>query len=157
VCIARVSYSGDLRMLVGENRQKCFNIVRPQMRRFARLYKPYLIKETLDKYLECDFETGQCGQYLNHATIYHHLNQLPKNLIKTMMTRRLTPRSHFYDTEEYVLKLTNRVDYKEIVADAVKSIVTYTSTVQAAKGVLTAGWLKTVNYSMRKLRKMLKI
>jgi translocator assembly and maintenance protein 41 len=155
LCIAHISYSGDLRMIVGENKQKCFNIVRPQMNRFTELYKPYLIKETFEKYLECSFETGQCHQYLNHATIYHHLNQLPKSLIKTIIMRKFT-RSHYYDMEEYVFKLTNRIDYKEIISDAVKSIVKYTSTVQAAKGVLTAGLFKTVNYSMRKLRKMLK-
>ena len=155
LCITQLSYSGDLRMIVGENKQKCFNIVRPQMDRFTDLYKPYLIKESFEKYLECNFESGKMNQYLNQATIYHHLNQLPKNLMLNIINSKFR-RTHHYDLEEYIFKLANRIDYKEVIGEAVSAIVKYSSTVQSLKGVLTAGMLKTVNYSMRKLNKMFK-
>ena len=155
LCITEISYSGDLRMLIGENKQKCFNIVRPQTQRFTDLYKPYLIKESFEKYLECDFKTGQLQQCSNASTIYHHLNQLPKGLIHTIVRMKFRSSPH-YDLEEIVYKLTNRIDYKEIIAKALSSIVKYASTVQSLKGVFTAGLFKTVNYSMRKLNKMRK-
>jgi translocator assembly and maintenance protein 41 len=156
ICIAHISYSGDLRMVVGENKQKVLNIVRPQMHRFLELYKPYLIKNAFEKHVSCNFETGRVEQCGSQATVYNHLNQLPKHVLETIV-RRSFGRAHYHDLEEYIIKLTGRADYQEVVGDAVKWIVKYASTVQAVKGVLTAGVFKTVDYSWRKLKKMVKM
>ena len=157
VCIAQLSYSGDLRMVVGENRNKVVNIVRPQLDRFARLYTPQLVRESaVDRRLECDFRTGRAAQSLDQATLYHHMNQLPKKLLHTIINTHFRRVPHTYDLEEYVHKMAYRIDYREIIATALRSIVTWSSTVQTLKGVLTAGPLKTVNYSVRKLKKMFK-
>ena len=156
VQITSLSYTGDLRMLIGENKQKCVNIVVPQMERFLSLYKPYLIKESFENFLTCNFETGKLSQSLNQHTIYHHLNLLPKNLIHTIVKLKFGSLPHYYDMEEYIYKLTNRSDYKESVQEALVSIVKYTSTSQSAKGLLTAGLLKSFQYSFRKLKKMTK-
>ncbi|CAF0786343.1 unnamed protein product [Brachionus calyciflorus] len=155
VCITSLSYSGDFRMIIGENKQKVENIVTPQIERFVHLYKPYLIKETFENHLTCNFETGKLTQSLNQHTIYHHLSLLPKNLIQTIVNYKFKT-THFYDLEEYIYKLTHRVDYKDIVREAVTSIVKHTSLSQSLKGVLTAGAVKTVDYSVRKLKKMVK-
>jgi translocator assembly and maintenance protein 41 len=155
MCITSISYSGDLRMVIGENKQKVANIVRPQMERFSDLYKPYLIKESFEKKLDCNFETGRVSQDLTNSTIYHHMNQLPKNLLQKMIHHKFRS-THYYDMEEFIYKLTNCIDYKEIVGDSLKSIVQQTSTSQSLKGLLTAGFLKSVDYSMRKLNKMFK-
>ena len=154
--ITSLSYTGDLRMVIGENKQKCANIVVPQMERFISLYKPYLIKESFEKFLTCSFETGKLTQSLDQHTIYHHLNLLPKNLILTIVKLKFKSLPHYYDMEEYIYKLTNRNDYRESVQDALVSIVKYSSTTQSAKGLLTAGLFKSFQYSLRKLKKMTK-
>ena len=154
VCITSLSYMGDFRMVIGENKNKITNIVTPQVDRFVELYKPYIIKECVENFLLCNFETGKMLQQLDQHTIYHHLNLLPKNLIQTVINLKFKSKQH-YDLEEYIYKLTNRVDYKEIVAHSVGSIVRHSSTIQSIKGVLTAGLVKTTDYSLRKLRKMI--
>lgn len=153
--IASLSYSGDFRMIIGEDKNKVNNIVVPQLDKFTHLYKPYIIKECFEEHLDCNFESGQLTQNLDQNTVYHHLNMLPKNLIHTMINRKFKT-THYYDLEEYIFKLTNRIDYKEIIMDSIASIVKYSSAVQSIKGVFSAGLFKTVNYSLRKLKKMIK-
>lgn len=155
LCITSLSYTGDFRMIIGENKQKVENIVKPQMKRFTDLYKPYLIKESIENRLELNFENGEVNQSLSQASVYHHLSLLPKNLIQTMINHKFKT-THYYDLEEYIYKLTNRIDYKDIVRESASSIVKKSSFSQSMKGILTAGFVKSVDYSFRKLKKMVK-
>ena len=155
VCITTLSYMGDFRMVIGENKQKCTNIVLPQMDRFLDLYKPYLIRASVENVLKCDLESGKIEQTLSPDIVYHHLSQLPKNLLKTIVKLNYKD-DHYYDLEEYIYKLTSRVDYKQMVAQGVSEIVKRSATAQSAKGVLTAGVGKSLKYSWRKLEKMMK-
>ena len=156
VTIVELSYTGDLRMLVGEDKRKCRNIVEPQVERFTRLYKPHIVKECLDGHLACDFDTGRLEQAAGVvSSVERRLNFLPKNLIQTIVNSNYATR-HCYDLEEYVSKLAMRVDYAQLIARALATIVRRTSTVQALKGFLSAGVLKTLVYSSRKLGKMIK-
>lgn len=153
IVITSLSYMGDLRMIVGENKNKIVNIVKPQVDRFTELYKPHILKECIEGRLLCDFETGKMHQRLDQHTIYHHLNLLPKNLIQTIVNLKFKT-NQYYDMEEYINKLTNRADYKDVVTHSVGSIVRSSSTVQSMKGLLTAGLIKSSDYSLRKLKKM---
>ena len=155
ICITSLSYMGDFRMVIGENKKKVANIVQPQMERFIELYRPYLVKETIENYLQCNFDTRQVTQSHEQSAVYHHLSLLPKNLIQTIINLKFKT-SHYLDMDEYIYKLTSRVDYKEIVAQSVNNIVMKSSFTQSAKSALTAGVFKTVNYSLRKLNKMVK-
>lgn len=155
MCITSLSYSGDLRMIVGEDKRKIHNLVMPQIDQFVKLYKPYIVKECKENFLDCNFNTGKLEQNLNQTTLYRHFNLLPKNLMRTIVNLKYKT-NHYFDMEEYIYKLTNRVDYKELIAESVSTIVRYTSTIQSLKGLLSAGLLKSFNYSTRKLKKMLK-
>ncbi len=119
------------------------------------MYKPYIVKECIENFLECNFSTGQLEQHLSQPTLCRHLNLLPKNLIQTIIRLKFRTK-HYYDMEEYVYKLANRSDYKELIGESVNSIVRRTSTTQSIKGAFTAGLLKSFNYSARKLTKMMK-
>jgi len=155
-CVTALSYTGDLRMIVGENKNKCANIVRPQMERFTHIYKPYIAKECIEGFLACDFATGQLEQRLNPPTLYRHLSQLPRRLIQTIVANRRIKSAHYLDMEETIYKLTNRIDVNEIVTESVEQIVRGTSTSQSVKGAFTAGFFKAIDYSLRKLNKMIK-
>ena len=152
-CITALSYTGDFRMIIGENKQKCSNIVKPQVKRFINLYKPYLIKENFENTLICNFDTETIVQNLDQPTIYHHLNLLPKNLIQTIINLKFKT-TQYYDIEEYIYKLTSRSDYKDLVAQSVATIVRYSSTTQSIKSGFTAGFAKSIYYSLRKFKKM---
>ena len=144
---------GDLRMIVGENKNKIVNIVKPQVSRFIELYKPYIIKECVEDRLICDFNTEKLYQRIDQPTIYHHLNLLPKNLIQTIVNLKFKT-NQYHDMEEYINKLTSRADYKDVVTHSVGSIVRSSSTIQSMKGLLTAGFIKSSEYSFRKINKM---
>ena len=55
------------------------------MKRFIDLFKPYLIKESFENTLSCNFDKETIEQNLYQSSIYHHLNLLPKNLIQTII------------------------------------------------------------------------
>jgi translocator assembly and maintenance protein 41 len=81
------------------------------------------------------------------------MNNLPKNLLHTMIGLKFKT-SHFYDLEEYMIKMAGMLDYQRVVRESLATIVKRASIRQSAKGVFTAGLLKTVKYSWRKLAKM---
>jgi translocator assembly and maintenance protein 41 len=74
--LSGLSYEGDLRMIIGEDKNKVRNIVRPQVERFLQLYSTRLEE------LSCC--TTVVGSYLEQDTspqsVHHHLDHLPKGL-----------------------------------------------------------------------------
>lgn len=152
--ITCLSYSGDFRMVIGENKNKIRNIVLPNMSHFIKLYKPILLQEA--PYLYWNELTNQLDQELDFKTIYHHLNFLPKNLLYKMIHKSILKQTRqYYDLEEILFKLATRIDLHEIIQKSMKSIVFCSSLAQSTKSALTAGLFKSLDYSARKLKKML--
>jgi mitochondrial translocator assembly and maintenance protein 41 len=154
ICITSLSYQGDFRMIIGENKKKCENIVTPQMDRFTLLYNDLLMKECSENSLTWNMKTGELSQDLSsQVSIYRHFNMLPKNLIEKVIKTKFGT-THYYDMEEFLFKLSKTINYKDVISKSLASIVRRANNIQTIKGIFSAGIVKTVNYSIRKLKKM---
>lgn len=151
--IAGLSYTGDFRMTVGENRDKVRNIVQPNIHRFRSLYKSTVTNE---KHVYWNQSSGLLEQSLSPASTYHHLNLLPKSLMFQLVNARSADGRH-RDTEQVLRSLANDTECRNVVQSCVSTIVRKSSTSQTVKGVFTAGLTKSLRYSMSKLKKMWKL
>jgi translocator assembly and maintenance protein 41 len=151
--IAGLSYNGDFRMTVGEDRDKVLNIVRPNIEKFCRLYEPVLKN---DEHLYWNRSEHTVEQSLSSASNYHHLNLLPKWLMFRLVKLRTADGRH-RDTEQVLRGLANDSECRQVVQTCISSIVRTSSITQTAKGLLTAGVRKSVRYGYNKLRKMWKM
>uniref|UniRef100_A0A1Y1KUE2 Phosphatidate cytidylyltransferase, mitochondrial n=1 Tax=Photinus pyralis TaxID=7054 RepID=A0A1Y1KUE2_PHOPY len=157
--VANLSYAGDFRMIFGENKQKVDNIVRPQLLKFRDLYKPFL--KNLHDYVDfpvdtvSETETVKCLQDVGPLSRLHHLNQLPRWPQKalTKFWNRGTVRQ---DTEDVLRAIAYDPDCNLIVNKCVNGIVWQSSISQSLKSALTAGVVKSLRYSAKKITKMLR-
>lgn len=152
ICIAGLSYLGDFRMTVGEDRHKVVNIVKPNISKFQALYKNILDSE---EHLFFNDIKMVYEQYPNHIAQYHHLNLLPKTVHINLVA--LGKQSHAIpDTEEVIRNLANNPHCGDYVANSIAQIVKRSSWSQSLKTAFTAGFVKSVKYSLKKMKKMMK-
>ncbi|XP_043288500.1 phosphatidate cytidylyltransferase, mitochondrial [Venturia canescens] len=153
--IAGLSYRGDFRMSFGEDKNKIINIVAPQIANFRELYAPIL--KQFDKYIEIpksELAAVDCHQDTSPAARIHHLNHLPrKPQVKLVRAWSQGPRSK--DTEDCLRAIAHDPDCSELLDESLREIVWKSSVSQSLKGILTAGFLKSVRYSGAKISKML--
>lgn len=153
--IAGLSYNGDFRMIFGENKEKVNNIVLPQLTYFKELYSPVL--QHFENYVDIpksDSSMLTCHQDTSPATKIHHLNQLPRiPQVKLVRAWSQGPRSK--DTEDCLRAIAHDPECGEILEGCLKQIVWRSSTTQSLKGIVTAGFIKSVKYSAAKVIKML--
>ncbi|XP_066581332.1 phosphatidate cytidylyltransferase, mitochondrial [Prorops nasuta] len=152
--ITRLSYSGDFRMLFGENKNKVENIVFPQLGLFRQLYGPIL--KHFEGYVEIpksEQEAISCHQDTSSAAKIYHLNHLPRRpQVKLVKVWSQGPR--LKDTEDCLRAIANDPECSEILERCIKEIVWQSSVTQSLKGILTAGVLKSFKYSGAKIMKM---
>lgn len=148
--IAGLSYSGDFRMVIGEDRSKISNIVKENTHHFRKLYNnilqecPQVVYKPQQGRLEVDKSPE--GQFTQ-------LMALPRTL-QQQITRLVDPPGKNRDVEEILLQVAQDPDCGSVVQQGISSIVKTSSITQSAKGIATAGLVKTVVYSVKKLRKM---
>ncbi|XP_064602659.1 phosphatidate cytidylyltransferase, mitochondrial-like [Liolophura sinensis] len=150
--IAGLSYNGDFRMVIGEDRNKVSNIVRPNVERFRKLYENILDNE---EHIFWNKSKGFLEQYPNHAVQYHHLNLLPKMVQMNLVAVRNVS-GRYYDTEEVIRSFAHSSQCDEYVAKSIEEIVRKSSRSQSIKTIFTAGLKKSIVYSCKKLKKMVK-
>ena len=141
--IAGLSYGGDFRMVFGENPDKVRNIVTPNLARFDKLYRPLLevhpdFAESLA--LSCPPNAAAatpwtCSQDLSPATLRHHLQHLPA---------AIRPPIRPGDAPERAA---------EAAAENLRALVARSSVRQSAKGIATAGVMKSSRYVAAKVGK----
>lgn len=150
ITIAGLSYNGDFRMVVGEDRNKVTNIVRPNMAHFRKLYGKILESEV---HVHWDKENGHISQDPNYVTQFHNLQLLPKTTLMLMQENRTRPGSH-PDIEEVLKVYAHSSHCDDVVAHCINSIVWRSSMGQSAKTILTAGAKRSAIYTIQKVIKM---
>ncbi|XP_062977288.1 phosphatidate cytidylyltransferase, mitochondrial isoform X2 [Elgaria multicarinata webbii] len=150
--IAGLSYCGDFRMIIGEDKSKVMNIVKPNMLHFQMLYNHILqdcpqvvYKHQLGK-LEIDKSPE--GQFTQ-------LMALPRTL-QQQITSLMDPPGKNRDVEEILLQVAHDPDCGLVVHQGISGIVRSSSLIQSAKTALTAGMKKSLSYSLKKMYKMTK-
>ncbi|GBM61765.1 Phosphatidate cytidylyltransferase, mitochondrial [Araneus ventricosus] len=150
--IAELSYSGDFRMHFGEDKQKIENIVQNQVSYFRDLYA-----DQLKLMPQLHWNQSQCTieQDSSSATTLHHLNLLPKTVQHNLLA--IWNRDGRYrDLEDVLQSLAHDPQCSEMVEKAIRDITLWSSISQSTKGILTAGIMKSLKYSSRKVKKMIK-
>ena len=152
--IAGLSYAGDFRMLVGENKNKVQNIVSSSFESFQELYRPILLNSGK---LHFSSSSGKYHQDQASDVLFCRLMSLPKNLqlkiAQAFEGKNVKPSL----VESALVKASkDRVACSQLVTKGVTSIVKRSSITQSVKGIFTAGGHKTLIYSVQKLTKMMK-
>merc|ERR1712080_50089 len=143
--VAAVSYTGDFRMVVGEDKNKVSNIVKPQISRFQQLYSRRL--DACTEFLQV--QDGKCIQDTSPQIRMHHLERLPQ-CVRQKLLNKSNGGQNVYQS------ISTAPDCGNIVRKAVGDLVAGTDKSQAAKGILTAGPYKATIYAAAKLSKMMK-
>lgn len=150
--ITSLSYSGDFRMQFGEDRNKVSNIVKPNLPYFRQLYEKIIEGE---KHVIWHKDESRLEQYPTHVSQFHHLNLLPKSVHVNMVVLRKRS-GGLPDMEEIIRNLAHESHCDDYVTRSIQQIVTNSSWGQSIKTILTAGIVKSVRYSLKKVKKMLK-
>lgn len=147
--IAKLSYSGDFRMIFGENKDKVKNIVQPQIESFINLYTPHLKQFSFCLQLPdgvCSSNEKLIFQDKRSQVIVSHLNDLPNNVVCKLLNNRPI-------TEESLEMLAKDPKLSSRVAKSLESIVWRSSVTQSIKNIPTAGLTKAIRYSWKKVLK----
>ncbi|XP_061474075.1 phosphatidate cytidylyltransferase, mitochondrial [Rhineura floridana] len=150
--IAGLSYSGDFRMIIGEDKSKVMNIVKPNMLHFQNLYSDILqdCPQVVYKHQQGTLEIDKSpeGQFAQLMALPRTLQQQITSLVDHPGKNR--------DVEEILLQVAHDPDCGLVVHRGISGIVRSSSLIQSAKTTLTAGIKKSVIYSMKKMYKMSK-
>ncbi|XKL64255.1 hypothetical protein PGB90_004341 [Kerria lacca] len=153
--IANISYKGDFRMWFAEDKNKIKNIVLPQIEYFRELYSSVISSLSDFLHIPNNVTSTNCEQNMNPEARWHHLNNLPrvpqKEIVKYFNKINHTRR----DTEEILQTMSYDPDVGLILNNILKKIVFKSSIKQSLKGIVTAGIVKSIKYSGRKIYKTL--
>lgn len=154
--ITSLSYQGDFRMYIGENKNKISNIVVPQIEHFADLYSPLILSDTHLHWNKTRTLNTVLKQEVTPTAIFKRLLALPKHVIFNIMESTKFKTRQYQDTEEVIRRLCVSTQRTDKIEHAVRTIVTRSSITQTLKGVLTAGFFRSSRYALAKLKKMIR-
>ncbi|KAI6222806.1 Phosphatidate cytidylyltransferase, mitochondrial [Aphelenchoides besseyi] len=148
--IARISYDGDFRQRLGEDRHKIEKLVSGAHENFAEIYVPMLQKDKrVNKVGAERFEHD-----VSTPAIYHRLNLLPSTVLEDMAGMYWYRDPRHRDIEEIVFQMSHRHDVTDKMSASIQRIVRSAAWSQTAKNAVTAGFVKGIAYSGTKLLKM---
>ena len=142
MAIANLSYTGDFRMNIGEDKNKVLNIV----------YAKEINK--MSQFLWYRSNTNKFEQDVSPTGRHFHLSMLPKNM-QVLLVKEWNRDKEWHDVEDVLRAAAVDRDLDEIITKCLEYIVAPKSISQAAKGIVTAGLLKSGKYATAKLQKMI--
>ncbi|KJH51144.1 hypothetical protein DICVIV_02704 [Dictyocaulus viviparus] len=142
--IVALSYSGDFRMCIGEDRNKVKKIVHGSMAELSDIYLPLLTNDS-----RIVVQNG-------NVTIYHRLNLLPSAVLSAVKKNWNKKNKLQKDTEEVLFLLAHRHDVSSHVLAAISSIIAPVAISQTVKNAVSAGFTRSVIYGVSKLSKMIR-
>uniref|UniRef100_A0A3Q3WWA1 Phosphatidate cytidylyltransferase, mitochondrial n=1 Tax=Mola mola TaxID=94237 RepID=A0A3Q3WWA1_MOLML len=150
--IAGLSYAGDFRMVIGEDKSKVYNIVKDNIQHFRILYSnilrdcPQVVYKPQQGKLEVDKSPE--GQFIQ-------LMALPRTL-QQKITKLVDPPGKNRDVEEILLQVAQDPDCGDFVQQGSEGCRTEEKMSCCRMSEGEAGLWKTVSYSSKKLLKMWK-
>ncbi|CAL1548510.1 unnamed protein product [Lymnaea stagnalis] len=150
--ITSLSYAGDFRMGIAEDNNKVSNIVKPNLQLFRRMYGPILREEEHVTWWQNE---GQFEQASTFHSRHHHLKCLPGQVLYGLLMHKFQI-GVFPDLEEIITRHAYDSDCGKHVASSIRHIVKKSSVTQTLKGILTAGFSKSIKYALNKVFKKLK-
>ncbi|XP_042900010.1 phosphatidate cytidylyltransferase, mitochondrial isoform X2 [Parasteatoda tepidariorum] len=150
--ITELSYRGDFRMYFGEDKQKVQKIVQNQVPYFRNVYADHIKSMPL---LHWNPNQNLIEQDGSSAATLHHLNLLPKTVQHNLLVRH-NKDGRYRDLEDILQVVAFDSESSHMVQRAIEDIVFWPSITQSTKGILTAGIIKSLKYSSRKVKKMVK-
>ena len=150
LAITSLSYLGDFRMIFGEDKDKVRNIVLPNINEFRSLYR-----NTLELMPNVHMGATVWSQDVNPTSRLSLLNSLPVTLKSSLLKSFQAARFDLTDPRCRALVENNSM-CTSLVSKSVGKTVRYSSITQSLKGILTAGFSKSMLYSVKKIEKMVK-
>ncbi|KAG0171011.1 Mitochondrial translocator assembly and maintenance protein 41 [Apophysomyces sp. BC1015] len=152
--IAGISYTGDFRMVVGENPNKVKNIVQGHMDHFHRLY--FGLLDDLPNV--AILSNGQFQQNQNPRFRGLMVQKLPKTLYnKVLVEHRSQAARNNTDVPEDKIELHQQIaaspELSSYIDRGLRDIIGRTALTQSIKGIVTAGPWRTSRYAAEKLGK----
>ena len=151
--ITSLSYNGDPRMWFGEDKNKVGNIVTKQMDRFDQLYLPIIrMSPAFRESVHFNETKRVLSQDCSPNVIFRNLKSLPKN-VRRRLCETYGRQARTFECDVVLSSLSRNINCDKVLAKVLASIVLRSSSSQSVKGLLTAGLLKSLKYSQRKLIK----
>lgn len=156
--VAGLSYSGDFRMIFGEDKNKVSNIVEKNFEKFQDLYHPILesITSNDDKYILWDKNEGIFEIDNSPNSRHMILHKLPLRLQIRMVREFDKNALQIRDTEEILRNIARYADIDQAVRDATIYTVKRASRSQSLKSLFGVGLVKSIQYGREKISKMRK-
>lgn len=150
--IVGLSYTGDFRMIVGEDKKKVDKIVEGNYEELLRVYEP-LMNDDARLSVMTPAKVIQDG---STTAIYHRLNLLPSEVLNRIQRNMNKAQKRQRDAEEVIFSLAHRHDVAATVETAIGGIIRPISFSQTAKNAFSAGVTRSIVYSLAKMSKFLK-
>ncbi|KAF0981469.1 hypothetical protein FDP41_012126 [Naegleria fowleri] len=153
VRIASISYQGDVRMKIkgAENVNKVFNIVTTNYDLFIKLYKPILDKNGMEIKKEAHKSSINT---MSTTPSYYDFIEISNEQIKNVIEKRPLPSAmtKFIQSKQTPSTSSTMITNAQF-ENAISQIVSRSSTSQTLKGILSAGFTKSVMYVWEKIKK----